>query len=231
MFIPEYLRDVYQLFYPKNCGACGTVLVKNECHICISCYTNLPFTHFHLIENNPIEKVFIGRTPIVFATSLLYFSKHESVQRLLHQIKYNGKKYLAVYLGNMLGDQLKNNYGNFTFDGIVPVPLHPKKERLRGYNQSNMIAKGVAESLDIPIWSNSLKKTQFTATQTYKNREERWQNIRNTFSINNSSVLKGKHILLIDDVLTTGATLESIATPLQELNDVKISIATLAYTF
>lgn len=224
----EYLTDVYRLFYPKLCGACNTALYKGEQHICFVCSNNLPFTDFEKLKSNPVEKVFQGRIDVAFATSLLYFSRSTKTQNILHQIKYNNRKQLAIYLGNLLGERIKSTHEQLNFDVIIPVPLHPKKLQIRGYNQSSYIAKGIAEALNIPVAEHIIKRKINTATQTKKTRVERWQNINNAFELNKKIKLNYNHILLVDDVLTTGATIEACANSLNSKQNLKISVATLA---
>jgi ComF family protein len=224
----EYLTDVYRLFYPKLCGACNTALYKGEQHICFVCSNNLPFTDFEKLKPNPVEKVFQVRIDVAFATSLLYFSRSTKTQNILHQIKYNNRKQLAIYLGNLLGERIKSTHEQLNFDVIIPVPLHPKKLQIRGYNQSSYIAKGIAEVLNIPIAEHIIKRKINTATQTKKTRVERWQNINNAFELNKKIKLNYNHILLVDDVLTTGATIEACANSLNSKQNLKISVATLA---
>jgi len=224
----EYLTDVYRLFYPKLCGACNTALYKGEQHICFVCSNNLPFTDFEKLKPNPVEKVFQVRIDVAFATSLLYFSRSTKTQNILHQIKYNNRKQLAIYLGNLLGERIKSTHEQLNFDVIIPVPLHPKKLQIRGYNQSSYIAKGIAEVLNIPIAEHIIKRKINTAPQTKKTRVERWQNINNAFELNKKIKLNYNHILLVDDVLTTGATIEACANSLNSKQNLKISVATLA---
>lgn len=183
------------------------------------------------IENNPVEKIFEGRIQIEFATALLYFSKGEKTQHLLHHIKYNDRKQLAIFLGNLFGERLKQRHQEIQFDAIVPIPLHPKKQQLRGYNQSTYIAKGIATILEIPILENVVIRNSNTDTQTRKNRIERWENISSAFSLKPNCNLENKHILIVDDVLTTGATLEACAQTLKSKQNLKISIATIAIAF
>ncbi len=229
--IKEYIIDTYRLFYPRLCGACNTTLLKGENHICFICRNNLPYTDFEKIANNPVEKIFEGRIDIEFATALLYFSKGEKTQHLLHHIKYNDRKQLAIFLGNLFGERLKQKHQEIQFDAIMPIPLHQKKQQLRGYNQSTYIAKGIAAILEIPIIENVVIRKHNTTTQTRKNRIERWENIASAFSLKPNCNLENKHILIVDDVLTTGATLEACAQTLKSKQNLKISIATIAIAF
>lgn len=227
----EYIKDVYKLFYPKLCGACNVALYKGENHLCFVCRNNLPFTDYEKIKNNPTEKIFHGRVQLEFATSLLYFSKGTKTQNILHQIKYNNRKLLAEYLGNILAERIQPIHDSLKFDAIVAVPLHPKKIQVRGYNQSIYIANGIASKLGIPVLENSIKRNINTETQTKKTRIERWENMENAFEVANLYEFPYQHILLVDDVLTTGATIEACANALISKQNLKISVATLAIAF
>lgn len=224
----EYSADFVHLFYPKLCGACDVSLVKGEGHLCFKCRMELPFTNFETFKENPAEKIFHGRVPLEFATSLLYFSKGEKVQNILHNIKYNESKELAVYIGKFFGERLYNNAHLQDVTTIIPVPLHPQKQQLRGYNQSELFAEGMNEILKLELLTNVIKRVVNTASQTRKSREERWENVENVFVINKPELIINKHILLVDDVLTTGATLEACTQEILKL-DCKVSIATIAF--
>jgi len=227
----EYISDTYKLFYPKICGACDNSLLKGEEHLCFICSNNLPYTRFEKIRDNPAEKIFAGRIPIEFATSLLFFSKAELTQKILHNIKYNYRKQLAVFTGKKLGESILSAHTQFQFDAIIPVPLHQKKELLRGYNQSYLIAEGIATVLNIPVYNKIIRRTKNTDTQTKKSRSERWENINNVFETTETAIIQNKHLLLVDDVLTSGATLEACVAALKLNENIKVSIATLAIAF
>ncbi len=224
----EYPKDFYRLFYPQLCGGCDTPLAKGEEHLCLNCRLELPFTNFETIKNNPVEKVFHGRVNIEFATSLLFFSKGEKVQNIMHNIKYNEQKELAVFVGKIFGERLQNNPYLKDVTTIIPVPLHPQKQHLRGYNQSELFAEGINEVLNVELMTNLVSRNINTETQTKKTRAERWENVENAFIIKKPKVLEHKHILLIDDVLTTGATLEACAQTILENSNCKVSIVTIA---
>jgi ComF family protein len=226
--IAEYPNDFYRLFFPKICGSCDATLVKGEHHLCLHCRTELPFTNFENIKNNPVEKLFYGRANIEFATSLFFFSQTEKVQNILHNIKYNEQKELAIHIGKIFGERLKNNSYLDSVTTIVPVPLHPQKEHLRGYNQSTLFAEGLNEVLGKELQDKNLIRVVNTSTQTKKNRLERAENVENAFVVKNPAAFKDKHVLLVDDVLTTGATLEACAQVLLEQTNCKVSIATIA---
>lgn len=221
------LQDLLSLFYPNLCAGCNKSLLKNERVICIDCRASMPRTDFHTFRENPVHKLFRGRTNVESSTSLLYFNKGAGVQKMLHQLKYKGNTELGEELGNELGSAIKDSAYFQGIDAVIPVPLHPKKEKLRGYNQSMLIAKGVAQSLQVEASKNLVRKTN-SGSQTRKSRYERWENVETAFAIKNPEKLKGKHILLIDDVVTTGATIEACVNELLKLDGTKVSVATLA---
>lgn len=209
--------------------ACGDPLYKKEENICTHCRFHLPKTNFHLIRENPISKLFWGKVNIETATSFYYFNKGNKVQNLLHNFKYKGQSELGTHIGKMFGNDLAQSLFYKTVDLIVPIPLHPAKLKRRGYNQSDFLAKGLAESLDIG-WDNEvLKRTVATSSQTQKSRFDRWKNVDSIFELNNSEAQANKHILLVDDVVTTGSTLESAANELLKIPGAKVSIATIAF--
>ncbi len=223
------LQDLLALFYPNLCAGCGKSLLKNERVICIDCRASMPRTDFHTFRENPVHKLFRGRTKVESSTSLLFFNKGAGVQQMLHELKYKGNTEIGEELGCELGAVLKNSEYFKGVDTVIPVPLHPKKEKKRGYNQSMVIAKGVARSMEIEASKNLVKKAH-SDSQTRKSRYERWQNVETAFGIKNPESLKGKHILLIDDVVTTGATIEACVNELLKLDGTKVSVATLACT-
>jgi ComF family protein len=221
------ISDFFNLFFPKVCPACTNLLVKNENILCTKCLFDLPKTNLHKVTNNEVEKLFWGRCKVEYATSFLYFNKKGIAQALMHQIKYKGNKDLGLYMGKLLGYELKDSNFN-EIDLIIPVPLHFKRLRQRGYNQSELIAAGISEVLKKPVDTHSLKRKTKTSSQTKKNRYERWLNVNEVFEVAKPESVANKHILLIDDVVTTGATLESCTQALLACTNVKVSIATLA---
>ena len=228
--MPEglWINNFLNLFFPLNCNACGTALVSQENVICTSCSFKLPRTGFHTNIENPISRVFWGRVTLESASSFLFFNKGGYVQQLIHQLKYKGKKSIGLYLGKLYGNDLieTDNYKNI--DIILPVPLHPKKEKERGYNQSLIIAQGLGQAMQKPVSADNLIKQLHTSSQTKKSRYSRWENVKDAFRVLSPDLLVGKHILLVDDVLTTGATIEACAAKLLEIEDVKVSVVTLA---
>ncbi|WP_235941917.1 ComF family protein [Pontibacter fetidus] len=224
-------QDLLALFFPESCFACNKVLVRGEQFICTDCNIKLPYTDFHehgATELNPLQRRFWGKVPVRFAFSYLYFRSKGRVQRLLHQLKYKGAKDLGEHLGQRYGSILQEYQYHDQFDLIVPVPLHKLKLRKRGYNQSEHFAVGLASAMSVPTKADVLKRTINTTTQTQKNRLSRWQNVEQVFEVTKPEQVKGKRILIVDDVLTTGATLEACAVTLLAAGASEVSIATIA---
>jgi ComF family protein len=224
-----WVSDLLNLFFPNYCQSCGNALVGQEEVICFDCLFHLPKTGFHNHAENPISRLFWGRVNLHSASSYLFFSKGGNVQHLMHLLKYKGHQETGIYLGELYGKELAESSLFNTAEIIMPVPLHPTKQRIRGYNQSEKIADGLSKSMGIPFQGDNLKKIEHTESQTKKTRYERWQNVKDAFSINEPEKIEGKHILLVDDVLTTGATIEACATKLLQVPDTRVSIVTLAY--
>ena len=223
----DLLNDFSTLFYPNLCVGCGKKLYREEKYLCLNCLAHLPRTHFHQIVDNVLEKRFYGKAEIQHATAFLYFEKATITQQLLHEIKYRGKKELGERLGVFWGVELKNSRFD-EIEAIVPVPLHVNKLKKRGYNQSEWIAKGIARKMEKPLLTNILQRIIENPTQTQKGVYERWENVSGIFGAENPKTVEHKHLLLIDDVLTTGSTLEACIIPLQKIEGIKISIAALA---
>jgi len=220
--------DFINLLFPDLCILCGRALQKNEHQLCLSCLHDIPKTNYHLIEGNPIEKRFWGKVPIFRATSYFFFQKGSSFQKLLHILKYKGNKEIGELLGKYAAIDLLDSPDFTSIDFIIPVPLHPKKYKLRGYNQSEWISKGISEILNKPLDTTTLLRVRENPTQTKKTVFERFENTEGIFELSNTTLLAGKHVLLVDDVLTTGSTLEACARALLETQGIKISIFTLA---
>lgn len=223
-----WLRDFIELFYPRCCCVCGTPLVGDENEICTTCLLDLPEALSAQRDGNFVEKRFIGRVPIEHATALLIFRRMSNAQKILHQIKYNGNEHLAITMGRQLGLRLAESGLYDDVDLLMPVALHRRKERRRGYNQSLRICEGIAQTFPRPICSDNLIRTRHTESQTSKNRIQRLENMKNVFALRDEKSLEGKHVLIIDDVITTGATVEACWTALSKVNGLRISIAALA---
>ena len=224
----KFLNHIVNLFYPRVCAACGNLLMSKEETVCLSCRYLLPKTLYEKNADNPLAQMFYGQIDFHAVTAEFFFSKTGKVQHLLHQLKYEGNKDAGFFLGQQLGESIKETELFQRIDYIIPIPLHPKKEHIRGYNQSHVIAQGVEDVTEIPIMKDCLYRKVFTSTQTKKSREERWNNVKDIFDIKNGERLKGQHVLLIDDVLTTGATLMAAGKTLSQIPDIKISVATAA---
>ena len=226
--IIEYLTDFWFLLFPKNCEACGRALSRGEEVICFDCLYELPRTHFCKEIDNPIMQLFAGRIRLERATALFYFQKGSKFRKLLHSLKYRHKPEIGVLLGKELGAEMLSS-GNFSdIDYIIPVPLHPNRQKKRGYNQSERIAAGISSVTKVPVLVDVLLRNTDTQTQTKMNREERWQNLSGKFVVADNERLKGKHVLLVDDVVTTGATTESCGEALLSVDGLRLSIAVLA---
>lgn len=227
--IKQITADFFNLLFPACCNACGTPLFYGEKSVCIKCLYDLPYTDFHLYPDNPVAKLFWGRINCHEVMALLYFKKGTKVQNLIHHLKYKGQTDVGLMLGRMIGEKLLSNTLYQKPDLIVPVPLHQKKENSRGYNQSKCIADGIAEVLQVPVVTGVLTRKKNTGTQTKKSRYQRFENVQSVFEIRQPWGLENQHILLIDDVITTGATLESCGKILLDSGLRKLSIAAAAY--
>ncbi|MEP7142948.1 MAG: ComF family protein [Ferruginibacter sp.] len=220
--------DTLHLFYPHVCTGCGSDLLQEDNLLCLRCITNLPRTHFAQHANNPIEKIFWGRIPLVAAHSEFYFGKESLIQHLIHQLKYKSNQEIGIYLGELMGRSLLESNRFKMIDYLIPLPLYPDKERKRGYNQAAVICSGLSALMNVPVLSGCITRKRFTETQTKKHRGERWENVADSFMVNDKEKLQGKNVLLTDDVITTGATLEACGQAILQANDVKLSIAVLS---
>lgn len=225
------LYDLISLFFPHLCPACDEPLTAGEPFICSHCIGDLPLTDHHQNRENSLAKKLWGRFPFEGAWAFLYFKKESIVQTLLHKLKYENRPDIGELLGERHGGLLNEILIDQKPDYIVPVPLHDAKKRKRGYNQSDHYAIGLSKVLQVPVEKVSLQRFKKSETQTRKNRIERIENVSNVFQITRNNPFAGKHILLTDDVATTGATLESCALALLEAGAEKISVATIAEAY
>ena len=216
------------LFFPRFCPACGKHMLRNEKVLCSECLLHLPKTDYHHNPDNPVAQALWGRVKIEQATAWYLFEKGSRYQKLIHEIKYRGKKELGKELGFMFGEDLLETDFQLV-DYIVPVPLHKRKERKRGYNQSEWIAQGIAEILCKPLVTDILYRKFHNPSQTHKTRVERWENVSGIFALHDQKPFRNKHILLVDDVFTTGATMEACAEAVLKAGGSKISLAVLGY--
>jgi len=222
------IADFISLFYPQICAACDGELLKGEDFICLDCVLTLPYTGFVDKSPNAIEQIFWGKVELEAATAYLYFKKGNRTRKMMHRIKYKGEKELAQHIGEIMGEELKHSDKFKLVEGIIPIPLHKKKQRKRGFNQSEWFAKGLAKKLGVDVITDVLLKPSETKSQTKKNRWQRWLNMGDQFVVKKPESIACKHILLVDDIVTTGATIEACATALKKATDCKISVATMA---
>lgn len=228
-FKSNILFPLVHLFYPHVCTGCGSDLVEDNNLLCLQCVNDLPHTNFAMHANNPVEKIFWGRLALTAAMSEFYFAKGTLIQTLIHEFKYKGNIDVGLYLGAMMGSSLLNNNRFTKIDALVPLPLFADKEFKRGYNQAKILCTAMSEVMNVPVINNNVVRKRFTETQTKKHRTERWENVEGSFEIINPNQIKGKHILLVDDVVTTGATLEACGAEILKAEGTKISLATLAF--
>ncbi|RPE13762.1 ComF family protein [Chitinophaga lutea] len=223
------LHPLLHLLYPRTCECCGLDLSRREEVLCLRCAVKLPVTNFHSLPHNPVEKIFWGRVQLRHATAGYYFGRHAHLQRLIHQFKYHGRKDIALYMGRQLGLQLQQSSWWQQLSLIVPVPLNRLKQRHRGYNQAALLAAGIAGVLGCPMQPDVLARAEAVTTQTHQSRPDRWNNVATAFALGKPAAVRDRHILLVDDVLTTGATLEACARALLVEDKVSVSICSLAY--
>ena len=224
----KLFKSLVNLLFPRVCAACGNILLEGEDSVCTTCRFLLPKTGYENNPDNPLAQMFYGQMPFNAVMAEFFFSKTGKVQHLIHGLKYHHCRENGIFLGQEIGKSLLKAPDYQGIDFIIPIPLHPKKEKLRGYNQSLVIAEGIHEIMNVPIAEKSLVRNVFTDTQTKKSREERYQNVKDIFELKKPEQLQGKHVLLVDDVLTTGATLMSAGKALLHAEGIKISVATVA---
>lgn len=222
------VNALLDIMYPDLCLGCGRELIKAEKHICLFCLHEFPKTNYHLQPNNPAEERFWGKVPVYRATSFFLYNKESYSRQFVLSLKYRGSKELAYKMGEMAGEDLLASPDFASVDVIIPVPLHPKKLKKRGYNQCEWIAMGLGSMMKKNVNTTNLVRVKHTATQTTKGVYERYTNTKDIFALRDKNLFCGKHILLVDDVLTTGSTLEACCHPLLQTENIKISIFTLA---
>lgn len=227
-WISDLLDDFSGLLFPRICYGCGNHLLRNERIICTECHFIIPKTNFHNERDNPVEKLFWGRCPVERAAAYSYYNRGSRIRSLIHNLKYRGIREVGHELGIIYGHSLKSSGFMNGISFIMPVPLHPKKERARGFNQSLLICEGMAEATGIPALKDVLVRLQESATQTRRSRYERWENVEGIFTVKNTGMIQGRHVLLIDDVITTGSTVEACVNELSKIEGVKVSVAALA---
>jgi ComF family protein len=227
-YLYELWDDFISLLLPRLCCGCGTHLLRNEKIICTECYVSIPRTGYHLSEDNPVSRLFWGRCNITRASAFSYYTKGSRIRSIIHNLKYRGIREAGTEMGRIYAASLKGSQFLSGIDMIIPVPLHPLRERKRGFNQSDMICDGFSEISKIPVRKDILKRVALSDTQTRRSRYDRWLNVEGIFDIADNREIEGKHLLVIDDVITTGSTIEACATELLKVKDVNVSVLALA---
>jgi len=225
------LQDFFHLFFPQLCEACSSALYEGEEMVCLRCRTKLPTTKHAEHPENMVERLFWGRVPIEKGAAVYFYNKGARIQVLLHALKYRNRSDLGVLMGKWMYEEVKLGGWLNDVDCLVPVPIHPKKKKIRGYNQAAILARGFAESSAIPLYEEALMKREHTGSQTKLSRIARWENAQESFAMNDLELVKGKHVLLIDDVITTGATLEACANVLAKEGQCRVSVVSVACAF
>jgi ComF family protein len=206
-YIYNLWDDFISLLFPRLCYACGNHLLRNENLICTECYVVIPRANYHKENTNPVAQLFWGRCMIEKAAAFSFYNKGSRIRNLIHNLKYRGIKEIGYELGRVYGLSLKSSGFTSDIDLIIPVPLHPAKKRIRGFNQSDVISTGIAEVTGLPVDTTSLVRTEVSATQTKRSRYERWTNVEGIFHVPDPKIIRGRHVLLVDDVITTGSTI------------------------
>ena len=229
-FFDKIHINLLNVLFPDFCFGCANLLIKNEKTICSKCLHLLPLTRHNQLKESELTRVLKGIIPIEYGFSMLYFNKKGITQNLIHNLKYKNKQNIGTYLGNLYALELQNHEVSKSVDYIIPVPLHKKRLHERGYNQVTTFCNAIGEQLNILVLNNVLIKKEYLKSQTIKNKENRLENNKNAFTIQNYENLNNKHFLLVDDVFTTGATLESCARELLKIENAKVSILTIAFS-
>lgn len=224
-----FINDFLSLIYPRLCEACTGTLFGHEQVLCGRCLLGLPKSGYHHSASSELTMVFAGRVPVEKAASLFLFEKSGRVQRLLHALKYEGQEAIGEYLGRLCAQDLEGSAFLGDIDLVLPVPLHKKKLRARGYNQSESFARGLALAASKPLHTTLLERVVETSTQTKKRKYQRWENVEGIFRLNQPESLAGKHVLLVDDVITTGATIEAAWQALRQAGNVRVSLLSIAF--
>ncbi len=223
-------NELLHLFFPHVCEGCGSDIIDKDHQICLRCIANLPVSNFLSQPGNAVEKKFYGRMPVRNAGAAYYFTKDSVLEKLIYALKYRSNKDIGFYLGKLVGRFLMETQNYDSVDVLVPLPLNPRREKKRGYNQATVLCEGIASIWQKPVYDKAIIRKVYTETQTKKDRISRWQNMDGVFMVNDTAALINKHILLVDDIITTGATLEACGSEIVKVPGASLSIATLAYT-
>lgn len=218
-----WLHDAWELLVPRRCAGCDGVLLSYEELLCDTCRGDLPFTRFNEDPLNPVERLFHGKVPMQAAGALFRFSPQSMVQRMLHRVKYKHDRDVAMMLGRMMGEAIAATRRFDGVDTVIAVPLHPRKERQRGYNQSRLLADGISQVVPLEPMHHALQRVERTASQTRKGRMERWWNVKEAFEAGDAAALSGRHVLIVDDVVTTGSTAEGCAQAILRASGARVS--------
>ncbi|MGE5419470.1 MAG: ComF family protein [Chloroflexota bacterium] len=227
--LTDLVDDFLSLLFPRICYGCGNHLMRNEKVICTECQVVIPRTDYHNQPGNPVEQLFWGRCVITKAAAFSYYTRGSRIRKLIHNLKYNGIQEIGIELGSIYGNLLRSSGFLNDVDLILPVPLHPSRERKRGFNQSRLICEGISSVSGIEVLADALVRPVKTQTQTRRSRFERWTNVEGIFELRTPSELEGKHVLIVDDVITTGSTIEACVNELSKIDGVSVSVVALAY--
>ena len=226
--LAKIINEINNILLPRVCFGCNTQLFRGESILCAVCRHDVPLTDHNYLEENVVDRIFYGRIPIKKAASFTFFSKNGLIKNLLHWLKYKNQEQIGGFLGDWCGAQLKNDLGLDNIEVVIPVPLHPKKLKKRGYNQVALFAQKIAENIQAEYRDDVLLKVINTKTQTKKDRQLRWETSKEAFVLNPKAEINFRHVLLVDDVITTGATIEICSRTLLELHDLEISVLSMA---
>ncbi|RIV70774.1 ComF family protein [Flagellimonas aequoris] len=226
--LAKIINEINNILLPRVCFGCNTQLFRGESILCAVCRHDVPLTDHNYLEENAVDRIFYGRIPIKKAASFTFFSKNGLIKNLLHWLKYKNQEQIGGFLGDWCGAQLKNDLGLDNIEVVIPVPLHPKKLKKRGYNQVALFAQKIAENIHAEYRDDVLLKVINTKTQTKKDRQLRWETSKEAFVLNPKAEINFRHVLLVDDVITTGATIEICTRTLLEQHNLEISVLSMA---